>query len=503
MSGLRDILRPFRSRAAVYGRPHHEAAHVETAFCRVRWLCWVGVPALLLEAPLMHLGRIEWRVPHVLWVAHAVAIAGLLTPILVGNRRLSIRQARAVSGVAAAAVVVCGAMLIGGAHFDPRLIYWLSLALILVNTVTPLPWPALAGLTGVSLALTFAIAWLSGWRPQASGQVVALTGNHMNFMMMLSNTVLMGAFGIALNLWQVSYFRQKWKAELTIVRRTHQVERQVAQIERQRARADKLLDAALTKPVADELRRVGRFAPAVDEVCVVSCDIVGFSKRCEQMPAALIVHELQRFFAAFDRACEPYDIEPMRSQGDSVLAVSGLHLQEKPELPNAPIDAVLAMLEFQRRLARDPGDEPGRGDTLAWSARIGIHVGSVMMGVVDGRRLTFDIWGEPVNIASRLQQAAPANGILVSQHVLCSCRDLFEHDPLQPVRSKNTQIPAAAVVHGIRPAYRDGEGRPNEKFWRAYGDKRLAARLPHQARPATDAGLNIVFDPPDPKDATA
>ena len=123
--------------------------------------------------------------------------------------------------------------------------------------------------------------------------------------------------GIALSVWQRRDFKLRWKADHQLRRRTRQIEAQKGEIER-------LLVGALPRPVAKQLQVSGRFAPFLEEVCVVTCDIVGFSKYCEVIPPQLIVEEIKRFYQTFDHCCEKYRVEPLSSKGDSRLAISGV-----------------------------------------------------------------------------------------------------------------------------------------------------------------------------------
>ncbi len=116
-----------------------------------------------------------------------------------------------------------------------------------------------------------------------------------------------------------------------------------------------------------------------------------------------------------------------------------------------------------------------------WSARIGVHFGPVMMGVLSGARLCFDAWGDTVNMAARLEQGAPPNQIMASDSVLSATRGLFDHGPVQELHIKDTVI-RGAVITDIRPSFRDEAGEPNDAFWQVY-------HLPqHPVTPICDDG---------------
>lgn len=234
---------------------------------------------------------------------------------------------------------------------------------------------------------------------------------------------------------------------------------------------EQLLDNALTWPVARVFREIGSYPPTLDEVCVIATDIVGFHKFCQTMSPKTVVEELNGYFKMFDRCCLAHDVEPLRSQGDSRIAIGGLHGGRRQAMGIPAIDAVLAMLAFRDMLARsDRPQPPGESQPAApWLVRIGIHSGPAMIGVMSGTRLCLDVWGETVNIAARLEQGATPNQILVSDRVLSAARGLFDHGPIQTVHVKNTLVRGAIIV-GICEPFRDEHGEPNEAFWKVYGN---------------------------------
>ena len=243
-------------------------------------------------------------------------------------------------------------------------------------------------------------------------------------------------------------------------------------IKQQKTEVDRLLDNALTHPVARVLRQTGSYPPTRDDLCVVACDIVGFSQICKTHPVKAVVEEINRFYNKYDSCCLPRGVEPLRSQGDSRIALAGLNSDPSLGKDAAVIDAILAMLAFRAALA--PMDPPPSyvrpDDALMWSARIGIDVGPVMMGVLSGTRLCFDVWGDPVNMAARLEQSAAPNQIVVSDRVLAAARGLFDHGPVRELKIKDTLV-RGAVIHDIRNPFQDGQGQPNDAFWKTYSQR--------------------------------
>lgn len=457
-SRLRSLVKSAQ-RATVVGRPRHLAEYVEAGANRARWIARLGILLLSINGPLLLFEFPRrfflWGVPWVVLAAHGLAIFAMAVFLHYGRGRVSIRRTQSLALLAGAGVIACAAVLVGLTYCASEFVLILGFSMLIVLVLVPLPVYQLVALlvVGLLLAAGFAIATGLGLGDRVDWQRL----------LMLFNPLCAGVIGIALNLWQLQSFRARWKAEATATRRTREIARQKGKVER-------LLVSALPQPVADELRRTGCFQPVVEEVCVVACDIVNFGRYCEALPATLVVEELQRFFRAFDDCCVPHGLEPLRSQGDGVLAIGGLWRGAQGSRRRPAVDALLAMLEFRNMLAppAEVGQPRGEDSGLLWSARIGVHTGPVIMGVMEGIRLTFDVWGDTVNVAARLEQAAKPNQILVSERLLWATRGLFEHDPIREHRVKNTVISGMAEVTSIHPDYRDEDLQPNEAFWSVY-----------------------------------
>jgi class 3 adenylate cyclase len=224
--------------------------------------------------------------------------------------------------------------------------------------------------------------------------------------------------------------------------------------------------------------------------------VCGFSKHCVEMPAQMVVEELQRFFRGFERCCQKYKIEPLRAQGDGVIAIGGLWPEAHGHQRQPVIDAVLAALEFRRLLSTDDAPVDPHGEAAAanlWSARIGIHIGPVVMGVIDGVRLSFDVWGDTVNMAARLEQGACRNSIMLSERALWATRGLFDHGPIGPLQVKDSHLPAVAEVFGIAGPYRTSAGEPNAAFWEVYHAAQFAPIRPPVNGSAAVDGVPVSY----------
>src|SRR5262249_52002076 len=142
-----------------------------------------------------------------------------------------------------------------------------------------------------------------------------------------------------------------------------------------------------------------------DDATVLFADIVGFGKITARMRAYEIIECLNHLFTEFDRLAEAAGVEKIKTSGDNYLAVAGIprpianHAQTATEL-------ALAMIEAAAKLhLRLP--EP-------FLIRVGLHSGPVMAGVIGTRKFTYDVWGDTVNIAARLEAASRPSRVLVS-----------------------------------------------------------------------------------------
>jgi guanylate cyclase len=178
------------------------------------------------------------------------------------------------------------------------------------------------------------------------------------------------------------------------------------------ARADELLTNAIPAAIAARLRRgERRIAEAYPSTTVVFADIVGFTPWARTMPPDRVVDLLDSLFTSFDAMVERHGLEKIKTIGDAYMAVAGA--------PEARPDHAIAAVEFGRAVIR--AVEGIRDQTDAsLQVRIGIASGPVVAGVIGDRRLQFDLWGDTVNLASRME----SSGIPGRIQIAGSTRDL-------------------------------------------------------------------------------
>ncbi|TWO68703.1 response regulator [Caenimonas sedimenti] len=183
------------------------------------------------------------------------------------------------------------------------------------------------------------------------------------------------------------------------------------------ARVQELLYNILPVEVADELSASGEVKPVRHEsASVLFTDFSGFTQTASTMPANRMVAELNDIFAAFDDICDELGVEKIKTIGDAYMAAAGL---PKPCDDHAQrcVHAGLRMAAYMAM----------RNESAAfkWDLRIGIHSGPVVSGVVGKRKYAFDIWGDSVNLAARMESAGEVGRVNISAYTYDLVRATF------------------------------------------------------------------------------
>ncbi len=195
------------------------------------------------------------------------------------------------------------------------------------------------------------------------------------------------------------------------------VEARTRELARAREQSEALLRNILPASIAEELKQHGRVAARrYSSVSVLFTDFSGFSRWASILPPEQLVSEIDRCFRAFDQIVEAHQLEKIKTIGDAYMCAAGLFDASGPGAARAIVEAAIAMQRFMEQYRRDqPEGAP------AFEMRVGIHTGAVVAGVVGTRKFAFDIWGQTVNVAQRLEQRCPLNAIQVSAHTLEAC----------------------------------------------------------------------------------
>ncbi len=214
----------------------------------------------------------------------------------------------------------------------------------------------------------------------------------------------------------------------------------------ERKKSDNLLLNILPEPIAEELKQNDRVVPKrFDSVTVLFTDMAGFTKIAETMTPEELVGELHYFFAEFDKIASKYRIEKIKTIGDAYMAVGGL---PEPNHTHA-MDAVLCGLEFQEFM-RQHKEERLKAGLPTWELRLGIHTGSVVAGVIGTEKFAYDIWGDTVNVASRMESSGIPGEVNVSKDTFHLVRDHFIFESRGLIKAKNKGEIEMFLVKGIR-----------------------------------------------------
>jgi class 3 adenylate cyclase len=234
------------------------------------------------------------------------------------------------------------------------------------------------------------------------------------------------------------------KLEGIVEERTVEVRRQRDEIQVQEGRSQSLLLNILPAKVADELKTTGTVQPVgFDDVTVCFTDFVGFTLSSEQMAPGYLVSALNEYFTIFDEIIDRYGLEKLKTIGDSYMFASGL-----PEKrASHAVDAVMAALEMVEVVKELGAREDGTG----WNIRVGLHSGPVVAGVVGIRKFAFDIWGNTVNFAARMESSGVAGRVNMSERTWSLMRGLIDGEARGDIRTKEgREVPMFLAVGPAR-----------------------------------------------------
>jgi class 3 adenylate cyclase/ligand-binding sensor domain-containing protein len=255
--------------------------------------------------------------------------------------------------------------------------------------------------------------------------------------------------------------------ERKVEERTAEVVAQAREIEGQKGRIEDLLLNILPKEISEELKDKGKAtARRHEQVTVLFTDMKGFTQAAERMTPEELVNELDQCFIKFDEIVGRYRIEKIKTIGDSYMCAAGVPAQD----PHHAAACVLAALEVRDLMERWRKDRVEKGGT-PWALRIGLHSGPVVAGVVGRRKFAYDIWGDTVNTASRLESSGEPGEVNISEATYQLVKDRFVCESRGEVAAKNKGSIAMYFVRGIRDGFHEAgaASRPNARFLQEIG----------------------------------
>jgi len=199
-------------------------------------------------------------------------------------------------------------------------------------------------------------------------------------------------------------------------------------LEKEQARSEKLLLNILPPKVAEELKNTGHTVPQLfPSVTVLFSDLVEFTSQSAAMTPTELIDELNDLFTAFDRITAEHHCERIKTIGDAYLAIGGTTPDQTDHQRNM-VRVAQAMLAYMNERNAKGGRQ--------WRIRIGIHTGSLVGGVVGINKYIYDIFGDTVNTAARLEQHAEPMRINVSDAIRCAAETEFQFESRPPIEVK-------------------------------------------------------------------
>jgi class 3 adenylate cyclase len=239
-----------------------------------------------------------------------------------------------------------------------------------------------------------------------------------------------------------------------------------SQLEQERRKSDVLLLNTLPEKIAEELKQTGKVKPVYYEsASILFTDFKDFTKLAEQLTPEELVNELDYCFSYFDMVIEEHNLEKLKTIGDSYMCVAGIPTATSTHA----IDAVLAALQIRefmnwRRCEKAQKNQP------YWEIRIGIHSGPLLAGVIGKKKFSYDVWGDSVNTASRLESSSLPGGINISQATFELVKDFFDWEYRGKIEAKSKGSIDMYFVNGIKKKLAiDPHGLlPNDEFNELY-----------------------------------
>lgn len=237
-------------------------------------------------------------------------------------------------------------------------------------------------------------------------------------------------------------------------------------LNQERRKSDRLLRTVLPETIALELQQTDRVQPVnYEQTSVLFTDFVGFTQIAESFTPQQLVEELDDCFSEFDKIAKRHHLEKIKTIGDAYMAVGGVPTTNHTHA----VDCVLAALEIEL-VVSGLGEKELAESRPYWQIRVGIHSGGLVAGVVGREKFSYDVWGDTVNTASRLESAGVAARVNISGATYELVKDFFECEFRGKIAAKHKGEIDMYFVNGIRRELSvDSQGRtPGEEFFRLY-----------------------------------
>lgn len=190
--------------------------------------------------------------------------------------------------------------------------------------------------------------------------------------------------------------------------------RNLNELKKEQQHADELLRALFPQPVIQELKEEKGIRPrSHDNVAVLFADVVNFTKFCSEAPPQEVLEHLQELIQAFEKIALKHQLQKIKTIGDAFMCVGGLWGVDD-NLVSSAVECGLKMVEFAPTTSAQ------------WQVRVGIHVGPVIAGVVGHLQYMYDVWGDTVNVAARVQQNCAPGTLTISEKARTSLAGKYD-----------------------------------------------------------------------------
>ena len=233
-----------------------------------------------------------------------------------------------------------------------------------------------------------------------------------------------------------------------------EIERAEEAMENEYERSESLLGNILPASIAARLKNPATttIADKYDDASVLFADIAGYTEYASQSTPADLVEFLNRLYTEFDVLVDRHGLEKVKTSGDCYMVVSGVP-RPRPDHLAALARLALDMVDVIARMT----DNDGRAVPL----RIGLGVGPVVAGVIGTRRFFYDVWGDAVNVASRMESSGVEGQIQVPQEIYEQLKDTFEFVARGSVEIKGKGVMRTWFLVGERQSSPEQEARPS------------------------------------------
>ncbi|MCW7473696.1 adenylate/guanylate cyclase domain-containing protein [Leptospira levettii] len=246
-------------------------------------------------------------------------------------------------------------------------------------------------------------------------------------------------------------------------------------LEKEREKTIHFIRNILPGDLADELIERGEVVPMeYESVSILFTDFKNFTKAAESLSPEDLIEQLDGCFSQFDDIAVRHNFEKLKTIGDSYMAAGGIPQGNFTH----PVDACLFAMEIKSFMTQIRSFKQMLGQDF-WEIRIGIHTGPVVAGVVGKSKFAYDVWGDAVNTASRMESSGDAGEINLSETTYDKVKRFFECEYRGKVKAKNKGEMGMYFLKRLRPEFsRDQEGMvPNQIFLDLYKNLQIGAKI--------------------------